>query len=228
MTSVTSALMSTVGAAGDDQSKTKNKNELSPDDFIKLFLAQLKHQNPMNPTDSSAILQQMAEISTISASKDMQQTMSDLEKKVEYMMGSTQMLQASTLINHQVEVESKAAILDEKNGMQGAAFVKDAVSDVTVTIKDKDGNTVKTIHCGPTTSGGLVDFHWDGKDESGKVCDPGEYKISAKATVDGKDVDAPTAAAFTINSVAMDSEGGVILNTDKMGGIYMKDILKIL
>jgi len=218
----------TLTALGDDKKVPEDHTKLKPDDFLKLFIEQMTHQNPNNPMDSGAILQQMSAIGSITTSNDMQKTLANLEKNIDYIMGSTQMLQASNIIGHSVEVASDTGVLDEKTGMQGSAFVKDAVSDVTVTIKDQDGKIVKTIHTGPTASGGLVDFNWDGKDEDGNACKAGDYKISASATVDGKETDVPTATSFKVNSVAMDADGNVILNTDEMGGVYMKDILKIL
>lgn len=208
--------------------KKPSTNELSPDDFIRLFLAQLKHQNPMNPTDSSAILQQMSQISTISASKSMEKTMESLEKRVEMAMANSQLYQASGLIGHQVELESGSGILSEGGTIHGSVAVSDPADEITVTVKDPSGNTVRTLHCGPVATPGLVGFDWDGKDEGGNHCAAGTYRISAAAVSSGVSKSAGTAVAFRVNSVAMDASGNTVLNTEGMGGVLLRDVIKVL
>ena len=44
---------------------TDNKNTLSKDDFMKLFLAEMQHQDPTEPMDSEKILTQTSQLATI-------------------------------------------------------------------------------------------------------------------------------------------------------------------
>ena len=117
-------------------SQTQDRTQLNPNDFIKLFMTQLTHQNPMQPTDSSAILQQMSQIATIQASNDMQKSMADLSANVNASLTNTQLLQATQLVGHGVEIESGVSPL-VKNGndqlLSGSVMVPSAASDVTVT-----------------------------------------------------------------------------------------------
>jgi flagellar basal-body rod modification protein FlgD len=49
-----------------DQMKPKGDNsDLGKDDFLKLFVAQLSHQDPMNPMNDSEFMGQMASFSTL-------------------------------------------------------------------------------------------------------------------------------------------------------------------
>lgn len=217
--------------ADEQTGKKLNNKELSPDDFITLFLTQLKNQNPMHPTDSSALLQQMSEISQISASKDMAKSMQNLEASMKQTMGSTQVFGASQLIGKKVQVKSDFGKLDKTDGLMGSVGLPGPATKVIVTIKDNvTGKEVKKIDLGPCQSaqGGLMDFKWDGKDADDKLCDPGVYRISAVATFQGKELPMPTAGAFKVNSVGLMKSGSVVINVDEMGGKEMKDILKIL
>jgi flagellar basal-body rod modification protein FlgD len=45
--------------------KTASNGELGKDDFLKLFVAQLQHQDPMNPMSDSDFMGQMASFSTL-------------------------------------------------------------------------------------------------------------------------------------------------------------------
>jgi flagellar basal-body rod modification protein FlgD len=45
--------------------KGSSNGELGKDDFLKLFVAQLQHQDPMNPMNDSEFMGQMASFSTL-------------------------------------------------------------------------------------------------------------------------------------------------------------------
>jgi flagellar basal-body rod modification protein FlgD len=45
--------------------RTDKKGDLGQDAFLKLMVAQLQHQDPMAPTDSAAMMTQMAQITSV-------------------------------------------------------------------------------------------------------------------------------------------------------------------
>jgi flagellar basal-body rod modification protein FlgD len=212
--------------------RSRDRGHLQPDDFMTLFLAQLKNQNPMSPADSSQILQQMSEISSIKSSVDMQKTMKELEHRIEISMGTSQLLQAGSMIGKSVDIlsEQQIAPLDEKDGMRGAVAVPGAASGIQLTIKNDEGKIMRTIDLGPTTGAGMVDFSWDGlMGEDGEKAPPGFYHIEATATMGTDAKSVPVAGAFRVNSVAMNpATGGIILNVDGLGGTPIEQVVKIL
>jgi flagellar basal-body rod modification protein FlgD len=225
------ASSNSVAAANQNSSPLVPKKQLSPDDFITLFLAQMKNQDPTNPTDSNQILQQMAEISSISSSQALQDSMDSLSKNVDLALGNTQVLQATQLIGKKVEVPTPNGLtpLVADEGLSGSVLLTAPATDVKVTIKDPAGNIVKTIDLGASQSTGLVDFKWDGKSDDGQTTyKPDYYQVSAVAVVNGKPTTVNTAGSFKVNSVALNQKtGGVILNVEGLGGINMGDIVKI-
>jgi flagellar basal-body rod modification protein FlgD len=64
---------------------------LGKDDFFKLFLAQLKNQDPTKPLDDKEFIAQLAQFSLI-----------DTMQQVQKSLGGTQLAQASALIGDQV------------------------------------------------------------------------------------------------------------------------------
>jgi flagellar basal-body rod modification protein FlgD len=52
----------TVGTA---QANAKPKNEMGKDDFLKLLVGQLRHQDPMNPMEDKDFMGQMAQFSQL-------------------------------------------------------------------------------------------------------------------------------------------------------------------
>lgn len=202
----------------------RHESQMNEDDFVKLFLKQLQMQDPLKPNDTAQMLQQMSALSTMQSTKDLQNTIRQLTNN----LGKSQMLSASLLIGHTVAVKSNTAQLIDDKGMDGSVMVPKGATGAQVTIKDENGNVLKTIDLGDQ-SGGLVDFHWDGKDETGQAVKAGFYQIEAKANYQGASTALPTAGIFKIDSVAFDGQSGSsILNVEGLGGISMDEVIKIL
>jgi flagellar basal-body rod modification protein FlgD len=61
----TTAITSTTPTATPDQVQRNTGGSLGKDDFLKLMVAQLQHQDPMNPMQDSDMMGQMASFSTL-------------------------------------------------------------------------------------------------------------------------------------------------------------------
>lgn len=194
------------------------RKQLSQDDFMKIFLKQMNSQSPLKPYDSSAMLQQMAEFTSLSASEDLKNTIAKLNVN----LNKSQVIAGSDLIGKQVSLASKYSPLVKDGELKGSVVLAQPATDVTIEIKDQDNKLVKTIKLGKSNTG-VNDFVWDGKDDAGnRLKDDCCYQISAIATVDGKPVAVPTAGQFKVNSVTWDrSNGSVILNVDDIGGVIV-------
>jgi flagellar basal-body rod modification protein FlgD len=215
----------------DSQHARKPSSELKPDDFMTLFIAQLKHQNPMQPTDSSAILQQMSQLSALKSNNQMQDTLKGLEKNIDLSLDRTQLLQATQSVGRDVEVLSKSAPLT-KSGLNGSVSIPqlqpgEIAKKVTLTITDAEGHEVKKIALDDAKDAGLIDFKWDGLKDDMTPYEQGDYKISATAEIGGKVKPLITLGTFKVNSVALGTDG-VVLNLDRAGGVSIKNIIKYL
>lgn len=201
-----------------------NTNQLSQESFLKLLLTQMKMQNPLNPFDASTMMQQMAQLTNLSASEEMVKSVDQLKTS----MGTSQVLEAAPLVGKDVQVLSGMMQLVENKGAQGSVLVPNGIEKIEVTIQDSNGNPIKTIKLN-SSSEGVLDFTWDGLDDKGNSMAAGFYKIEAKGLVDSQEVKLKTATAVRVNSVAFDkANSSVILNVDGLGGVALSDVIKIL
>lgn len=92
MTDAIGATSSTLGGA---TPTTTGTSALGKDDFLKLMVAQLKRQDPMNPVDDSQFLAQMAQFTSLEQLTNLGQTAST-------QLGATAASQALSLVGRTV------------------------------------------------------------------------------------------------------------------------------
>jgi flagellar basal-body rod modification protein FlgD len=74
---------------------TNSASKLKTDDFIKMMMTQLEHQDPLNPTTSDQLMGQMSQIGQLQSTSQLQTTLTGLATQ-------TQIGAASSLMGKQV------------------------------------------------------------------------------------------------------------------------------
>lgn len=96
---------STVAAAKSYTPSVLPEQTLNQNDFLKLLVAQLSAQDPMNPVSNSDFAAQMAQFSTLQTTQTMQANLAGLES-------SQSILQANGLLGRTVQVMSAQGVTD--------------------------------------------------------------------------------------------------------------------
>jgi flagellar basal-body rod modification protein FlgD len=126
----------------------------SADRFLKLLVAQMQNQDPMNPMDNAEITSQMAQISTVDG-------IAQLNKSVQALSGQfmqMQTLQGAGLVGHDAIVPGD--LLAVGDGLAQGGFSLPAAADsVKVEILSAAGVVIDTIGMGAQPSG-LHSFAW--------------------------------------------------------------------
>ncbi|HVO00347.1 MAG TPA: flagellar hook capping FlgD N-terminal domain-containing protein [Steroidobacteraceae bacterium] len=195
---------------------------LTPADFLTLMTAQLKNQDPLNPTDSNEFLSQLAQLSTVSGITSMNTTMDNLSTS----LLSSQALSSASLVGHGILTAAATASYVAGQPLSGAVQVPDGASSITLTITDAGGAVVRHITAAP--GAGLQPFSWDGTTDSGTSAPSGTYHVGVNAIVNGSSQAATTLLNGTVTSVTLDpSGGGVTLNTPELGPIALSNVKQI-
>jgi flagellar basal-body rod modification protein FlgD len=65
--------------SGQDPSGSNSFQNLTSQDFLQMMIAELQNQDPMNPTDSSQILQQVSQIDAIQSNTQLTSTLQTVQ-----------------------------------------------------------------------------------------------------------------------------------------------------
>ena len=129
--------------------------DAAQDRFLKLLVAQLNNQDPMNPLDNAQMTSQMAQINTVSGIQQVNETLKSLSNQ----FAALQVLQGASMVGHDVLVAGNKISLTA--GTVGGAIDLDAAADkVTIEILAPSGQVVDTLNLG-ALSAGRHNFTWD-------------------------------------------------------------------
>jgi flagellar basal-body rod modification protein FlgD len=191
--------------------------DASQDRFLKLLVAQLSNQDPMNPVDNAQMTSQMAQISTVSGVQQVNQTLQSLSAQ----MASMQMLQGSSLVGHNVLVQSDALAVN--GGVASGSFELALPADsVKIDVLSAGGKVIDTVDMGAQAVG-QHNFDWTapGSQASGTA----GYRITA--TKDGNAV--ATTSWVRDNVISVSSENGAMnLQLQSLGSVAYSTVKSIL
>lgn len=204
---------STTGQAG---------SALGKDAFLQLLVTQMKNQNPLDPQENGEFVAQLAQFSSLEGIQTLNSSVNGILTGI----GSSQALQATSLVGRSVIVQSDKAVVDTTASFNGQVVVPQSISDAKVSIKDKDGNVVKTIQLG-SQKAGTADFIWDGTNEKGEKVAPGTYTFTAETTVDGKAKTLSTLLPARVNSVSFQNGSEMMLDLAGIGKIGISKVTSI-
>jgi flagellar basal-body rod modification protein FlgD len=217
----TAVQSSTSSAAAATSTTASSQLAATQDRFLALLVAQMKNQDPLNPMDNAQVTSQMAQLSTVSGINQLNATVQALSAS----MASAQSLQAASMIGHAALVPGTQ--IDLLKGQSDAAVELTQPADkVTVTISDSKGNAVRTLQLGAQDAG-VINFKWDGMDNTGAAVADGAYKFSATAVLGGKSSTPTTLSYGLVSSVSLTSNGAM-LNMGTLGEVGLDAVRQIL
>jgi len=127
---------------------TTSKMEEAQDRFLKLLVAQMQSQDPLNPLDNAQVTSQMAQIQTVSGIEKLNQTMESLNSAY----AAAQTMQSASMIGHSVLTDGN--LLDLKSGSAVAGIELSEKADmVEVDVYDQYGTLVSTNKLGGRDAG---------------------------------------------------------------------------
>ena len=133
------------------------------DRFLKLLVAQLNNQDPMNPLDNAQMTSQIAQINTVTGIQQLNETVKGLAGQ----FAAQQLMQGSAMVGRQVLVEGNSLALDsEAHQATGAFDLAGSAASVKVQVLDPTGKEVGTVDMGALPAG-RYNFAWNASQYQG-------------------------------------------------------------
>jgi flagellar basal-body rod modification protein FlgD len=197
--------------------------QLSQSDFLSLLVAQMQDQDPTQPSDPTAFVNQLASFSEVSGMDSMQSSMSNLASS----MLASQVASGTSLIGQQVIASTDTASLTKGGTLTGAINVPSTATSVQVQVADEDGNAVSTFSVTPPTGGGDASFTWNGLESSGAAAPTGVYTFNVTAAGGGTSTALTPMFASTVQSVSVNpSTQALSLNTNA-GSVPLSSVVQV-
>ena len=116
---------------------TKNTTSMGKDDFLKILMAQLKNQDPLNPQDPSEFVSELSQLSSVESLKNIESSLEALNTT--YATGTTGQWLSS--IGSYMQVDSTTLSQGDKISLTpGGSY-----DSLKLTLKNTTDNTLKTV-----------------------------------------------------------------------------------
>jgi flagellar basal-body rod modification protein FlgD len=166
----------TSSASNENTSSSSGTDELGKDEFLKLFIAQIQYQDPLNPLDSAEFTAQLAQFSSVEQLYGMNSKLGNIE---ETMNNQSEQRDNLGYIGKTVKADDNTMHVD--NGtVQSGSYTLDGSGYVTIDVYDSDGIIVRTFYKGWEDKG-EHDVSWDGRDDAGAIAGDGSYTFEVTA-----------------------------------------------
>jgi flagellar basal-body rod modification protein FlgD len=153
-----------------------NANNPQMNQFLTLLVAQLQNQDPMQPTDPTQFVAQLAQFSTVEQLVQGNTTLTSISQN----LSGLALGQYSGLINHSVTANVTTVTAPVSSTPQNLTYnvTSTGLKNVNIQITNSSGTVVRSLPV--TGTSGTMTF--DGNDGSGNALPNGQYSVSLIGT----------------------------------------------
>jgi Flagellar hook capping protein len=218
----------TNGSSGSTSSSSAltSNSAMGKDDFMKLMIAQLQNQDPLNPADGTEFAAQLAQFSSLEQLQNLNTSMTNSVNANYTLAQSINNTMSATLIGNEVKVSGNSFGYTGQESINLGYNIPKTAASVTIKIYDSSGKLVNTIKASDVDAGDQK-VAWDFKNSIGNTVAQGKYTYTVDATSNSGDTLTTTKFVYgTITGVRY-TEDGTKLLVD--GTEYaLADILEVL
>lgn len=197
MPSPLNAITSGAGAA---QTAGAERPTVDREAFLKLLVAQLSHQDPLQPMEGTEFVSQLSQFALVEQAIAQSSHLGVLSTQV----GGLANNEAIGLMGRMVTVRGSGVAFDGATATSSSVNLAAPAARVTATLRDADGRVVRTMELGARPAGAVA-VQWDGRRDDGQLAARGSYTLSVSATTeDGRAVAVSQDVTGTVTRVSFD------------------------
>lgn len=185
-----------------NQVKTSNSNigttaEEIQNNFMKMLVAQMQNQNPLNPMDNAEFASQLAQMSQLQGIENMRTSIDSFVKQVT----DGRLIDQSSLIGKEVLAAASSVNWDGQTPVVFSVNADAVLSNATLRITGSDGRIVDEVVLG-SLGPEVQALSWDGNTKDGPPALSGAYRVAVQGlTFDGKLANGNVLTGATVESV---------------------------
>lgn len=176
------------------------KKQLDKDDFMRIMITEMKHQDPTKPMDSDRMATQMAQITSVEQLKNVGGAIDKLAEK----SSASDRLAMSAMIGKAVTVD-KGRFAHQKGTVSSVNFnLPEDADKIRLSIQNEKGEEIATRELEPMKAGMNV-YNWDGLNSSNLSSSTGNYIVRIDAeNAQGKKIRIDSVDRDTVVGVSFD------------------------
>ncbi len=179
--------------------KGATQGSLSKDQFLKLLIEQLKHQDPLSPMQNTEFTSQMAQFSQLEQLYNVNTNLGTMAQA----SISQNNAQSLSLIGKEVKAAGNSVDVANGGANELAFSLPENAANTSISISNAKGEVVASIDAGPKDSGDNA-VTWDGRDAAGQPVASGTYTFSVNAqSLAGDNIPATTFMKGIVKSVSI-------------------------
>ena len=165
-----------VQSGANQQAISQSNNVMGKDQFMKLLVAQLQHQDPLNPMDSTGFTAQLAQFSSLEQLQNVNTNLGNISAS----QASLGNAQAVSFIGK--EITSSGSAFEVKNGVSDRINfnLEEDAAIVKIGVYNDRGEVVRVIEAGRMDAG-EQSIVWDGLNQEGERASDGAYSYEILA-----------------------------------------------
>lgn len=184
----------------------KPNTQLGQQEFLQLLIAQMRHQDPINPLDGAEFASQLAQFNSVEQLIGVNERIETLQGSQELMSNSLTNSMAASLTGQSVKALSNQVHLEPAQSAAVTYKLQNAATQVDIVVRGADGNEIRreTLEGAPS---GENQWIWDGYNSAGDRMADGNYTIEVVASNEGTSVDSLVYTEGTVDKVRFTGQG---------------------
>ncbi len=189
------------------------KQTVNKDDFLKLLIAQLQNQDPLQPMDNQQFAVQLATFNSLEQLIGINDKLGTLQGA----QGSANQYGAASLIGKEISSNGNIVSLQAANPAPIGYQLGANAAKVVVNIQNGSGTLVQQLSLGAQNAGDHT-IVWDGKDAAGQAVPTGLYGFEINAfDANGKSVATSGRIRGTVTGIRLDGSEPIL----EVGGLQI-------
>jgi flagellar basal-body rod modification protein FlgD len=164
--------------ANGNELSTGHLKELGKDDFLKLLVAKMEYQDPLDPVSDESFIAELAQFSSLEQMNNIAEAIESSNQWDFLQMQSINNAMASGLIGKEIKASYDNLYYENGSNPIVSFSLDEMVVDLTFTIRDQSGTIVATLS-DSNLPAGTHKLSWDGTDQQGNRVAEGVYTVEA-------------------------------------------------